>query len=128
MPSIRRRPTCSTDPMPVRATHLNEHLSACLAHQVPGGRTSRFAAIRDQESVSRSRVGAAGAAVAVDLPGNGHLPSIGARFQPRKCPLVPRETIAETVAVDPPTPRRLAPICESPLTKKLLEDDCESCE
>jgi hypothetical protein len=29
-----------------------------------------------------------GAGVAVNLPGNGHLPSIGARFQDLECPLL----------------------------------------
>jgi hypothetical protein len=40
-----------------------------------------------------------GAAVPVKLPGNGHLPSIGARFPALKCPVLPGETLAETVAV-----------------------------
>jgi hypothetical protein len=53
-----------------------------------------------------SRAGTAGAAVPVNLPGCERLPSIGARFQPKECPLLPGETVAETVAVkldDSPT-------------------------
>ena len=33
------------------------------------------------------------------MPGNGPLPSIGARFPASKCPVLPGETVAETVAV-----------------------------
>jgi hypothetical protein len=37
--------------------------------------------------------------VPVKLSGNGHLPSIGARFPAPECPVLPGETVAETVAV-----------------------------
>jgi hypothetical protein len=37
------------------------------------------------------------AAVPDKLPGNGHLPSIGARFPAPKCPVLPGETVPETV-------------------------------
>jgi hypothetical protein len=43
--------------------------------------------------------GTAGAAVLAKLPGNGHLPSIGARFPAPQCPVLPGETVAETVAI-----------------------------
>src|SRR3954451_16436632 len=52
-----------------------------------------------EPGLSRSRVGTAGAAVPAKLPGTGHLPTIGARFPAPKCPVLPGETEAETVAV-----------------------------
>jgi len=50
-------------------------------------------------------VGTAGAAVPVKLPGNGHVPSIGARFPAPKYPLLPGETPAKlrrSLVRDPP--------------------------
>jgi hypothetical protein len=51
-------------------------------------------------SLLLQRVGTAGAAVPVKLPGNGHLPSIGARFRAASCPRTPekREQNGSTMA------------------------------